>query len=110
MKIACLLRLAPVAALLAAGPALADSHIPAKILFSQVDGPAVMEARAVGYYTRGCVAGGKELAIDGPEWQAMRLSRNRIWGMPVLIDVIEREIADRPIGSDLEYFETLGGK
>jgi len=75
-------------------PAVADNNTPAKILFSKVDGPAPLEARPIGFYTRGCVAGAKELAIDGAEWQTMRLSRNRNWGMPVLVDVIERLARD----------------
>lgn len=90
MRIANFLKIVSAAFLCTALPAFADTHLPAKILFSQVDGPAPMDARVEGFYTRGCVAGGKELAIDGPEWQAMRLSRNRNWGMPILVEVIER--------------------
>jgi penicillin-insensitive murein endopeptidase len=34
------------------------------------------------------MAGGMQLAPDGPNWQAMRLSRNRQWGQPILIDFL----------------------
>lgn len=43
-----------------------------------------------GSYSRGCMAGGEELAETGPTWQAMRLSRNRNWGHPDTIDFIKR--------------------
>lgn len=75
-------------------PAAAANDIPAKTLFSKVDGPAPADARVVGYYTRGCVAGAEALPIDGAEWQAMRLSRNRFWGMPILVDTIKRLARD----------------
>jgi len=63
---------------------------PAKELFGKVKTPAALEAKAIGFYARGCLAGGKELAIDGPAWQAMRLSRNRNWGHPRLVSLVER--------------------
>ncbi|MEM0978059.1 MAG: penicillin-insensitive murein endopeptidase [Pseudomonadota bacterium] len=49
---------------------------------------------AIGFYSRGCLAGGVELAETGPTWQAMRLSRNRNWGHPVLIDYLT-ELSDQ---------------
>lgn len=51
---------------------------------------APLEARAIGSYGRGCLAGGRALAPDGPAWQVMRLSRNRNWGHPALISWLER--------------------
>ena len=35
------------------------------------------------------MAGAVALPPDGPHWQAMRLSRNRHWGLPVLVDYIQ---------------------
>jgi len=32
-------------------------------------------------YSKGCLAGGEEFAVNGPNWQVMRLSRNRNWGI-----------------------------
>jgi penicillin-insensitive murein endopeptidase len=64
--------------------------IPAKKLFGKVKGPSLLQARAIGSYSRGCVAGAVALPVDGPAWQAMRLSRNRTWGHPKLIGMIER--------------------
>ncbi len=62
----------------------------AKQLFGHAKGPAKMKARPIGFYTKGCLAGGKQLPKTGPAWQAMRLSRNRNWGHPVLIDFLEK--------------------
>jgi penicillin-insensitive murein endopeptidase len=53
-----------------------------------------MEARAIGSYSRGCLAGAVPLPINGPAWQEMRLSRNRNWGHPELIALIERFAKD----------------
>ncbi len=62
----------------------------AKQLFGSVTSPAPLAARAVGWYAKGCLAGGKPIAVDGPGWQVMRLSRNRNWGHPELVALIER--------------------
>ena len=58
---------------------------PAKVLFGAAKTPAPMAARAIGFYAKGCLAGAAALPIDGPAWQAMRLSRNRNWGHPELV-------------------------
>lgn len=62
----------------------------AKQLFGTVKSPAPLAARAVGWYAKGCLAGGKPIAVDGPGWQVMRLSRNRNWGHPDLVALVER--------------------
>lgn len=41
-----------------------------------------------GSYAKGCMAGARQLPQTGPTWQAMRLSRNRNWGQPILLDFI----------------------
>ena len=63
---------------------------PAKELFGAVKTPAPMAARAIGFYAKGCLAGGAALPIDGPAWQAMRLSRNRNWGHPEMVALVEK--------------------
>jgi penicillin-insensitive murein endopeptidase len=67
---------------------------PAKQLFGAVTAPAALEARSVGFYARGCLAGGHALPIDGTAWQVMRLSRNRNWGHPALVRLLERFASD----------------
>ena len=61
----------------------------AKQLFGSKALPADMKPKAVGFYSKGCLAGGIALPVDGPDWQVMRLSRNRRWGHPDLIRIIE---------------------
>lgn len=62
----------------------------AKQLFGTVSSGAPMKARAIGWYAKGCLAGGKALDINGPGWQVMRLSRNRNWAHPDLVALLER--------------------
>src|SRR5881394_3504107 len=63
---------------------------PAKELFGAAKTPAPMAARAIGFYAKGCLAGATALPVDGPAWQAMRLSRNRNWGHPKLVALVEK--------------------
>ncbi len=65
-------------------------NTPAKQLFGNIEGPAPMKPRAIGGYAKGCLAGAERLPANGSGWQTMRLSRNRNWGHPELIDFIER--------------------
>jgi len=62
----------------------------AKDLFGSMKLPAVSKPQSFGFYSRGCFAGGVAIATDGPTWQAMRLSRNRRWGHPAMIKLIEK--------------------
>ncbi len=67
-----------------------EDKTPAKTLFASVKLPAAGKSMAIGYYPRGCLQGGVELPINGPNWQVMRLSRNRNWGHPELIRFLEK--------------------
>jgi penicillin-insensitive murein endopeptidase len=67
-----------------------DPSVPAKELFGRKSEPAPLKARSIGSYARGCVAGAKALSVDGEAWQVMRLSRNRNWGHPRLVGLLER--------------------
>lgn len=58
-------------------------------LFSAKDQPTAGAAQPIGTYARGCAAGNVELPETGPTWQAMRLSRDRNWGNPVLVSYLE---------------------
>jgi len=62
----------------------------AKELFGSKSDPADLQARAIGGYAKGCLAGASALPINGPSWQVMRLSRNRNWGHPKLVSFLER--------------------
>ena len=67
-----------------------DPATPAKELFGRRSMPAPVEARVIGFYSKGCLAGAKALPINGKTWQVMRLSRNRNWGHPSLVQFLER--------------------
>jgi penicillin-insensitive murein DD-endopeptidase len=74
-------------------PALANPDnpsTPAKELFARKTEPAAMKPRTIGFYSHGCLAGGVALPVNGPAWQVMRLSRNRNWGHPELIALLEK--------------------
>src|SRR5262245_5620839 len=71
-----------------------DPSTPAKELSARKLTPAPMQARSIGTYGRGCLAGAVALPVNGRTWQVMRLSRNRNWGHPALIKFLER-LADK---------------
>ncbi|MCX7900593.1 MAG: penicillin-insensitive murein endopeptidase, partial [Methylocystis sp.] len=62
---------------------------PAKELFGRVQDAAPLQPDSIGFYSRGCLAGGEQLPIDGPNWQVMRPSRNRNWGHPRLVSFLK---------------------
>jgi penicillin-insensitive murein endopeptidase len=84
------MRQGALAALAVMAAPVAAAGQPASELFGGAASPAGAEARVIGSYARGCLAGGKALPVDGPAWQAMRLTRNRNWGHPALIAMVER--------------------
>lgn len=67
-------------------PAQAESL--ANKLFGAKDTPSQQNAMPIGSYARGCAAGLVELPETGPSWQAMRLSRERNFGHPQMIDFL----------------------
>ncbi len=67
-------------------PALAQQL--ANQLFGAKDAPSRQDPMPVGSYAKGCGAGMVELPESGPSWQAMRLSRGRNFGQPVMIDYL----------------------
>ncbi|WP_434289850.1 penicillin-insensitive murein endopeptidase [Celeribacter sp. SCSIO 80788] len=76
-----------------------SDHRPAKDLFGPIALPSQQVPESFGSYSQGCVGGATALPETGPTWQAMRLSRNRNWGQPVLVDFLEdlsRKAAAQP--------------
>lgn len=57
-------------------------------LFGAKSAPSAQAPQPIGSYARGCAAGMVELPETGPSWQAMRLSRGRNFGQPVMIDFL----------------------
>lgn len=74
--------------LLSIGPA--QTAPLAKTLFGAKKLPAATAPQAIGFYSKGCFGGGVALPLDGPHWQVMRPSRNRNWGHPAMIRLIEQ--------------------
>jgi len=74
-------------ALLMPVPAMAESL--ANKLFGAKDYPSQQQPMPVGSYAKGCGAGMVQLPESGPTWQAMRLSRHRNFGQPVMIDFLK---------------------
>ena len=68
----------------------AQAQTAAKKLFGAQRVAAAMPAAVYGSYAKGCLAGGMKLPDDGPNWQAMRLSRNRHWAHPELISLVKK--------------------
>jgi penicillin-insensitive murein endopeptidase len=58
----------------------------AKEEFGAIKKPSREKPRSHGSYAKGCAGGLVQLPETGPTWQAMRLSRNRNWGHPELVD------------------------
>jgi penicillin-insensitive murein endopeptidase len=61
----------------------------ANALFGAKATPSQQASMPVGSYAKGCGAGHVELPETGPTWQAMRLSRNRNWGQPEMIQFLK---------------------
>ena len=47
--------------------------------------PAPGPVRLIGSTGLGCIAGAVELPNEGPGWQSVRVSRNRLWGHPAMV-------------------------
>jgi penicillin-insensitive murein DD-endopeptidase len=92
-----MIRVICVIAALVAQPARAETK--ANQLFGAADAPSAQEPAPIGSYARGCAAGLVELPESGPTWQAMRLSRGRNFGHPVLIEFLqELSVAATKVG------------
>lgn len=72
--------------LLALAPAGAKAEEAAA--WARVAIPTAGPPRSIGQTGLGCIAGAVSLPPDGPGWQAVRLSRNRTWGHPALVETL----------------------
>lgn len=85
----------------------ADAPVPdareAKKVFGAIRTPLKQAPKAIGQYDRGCVAGAQNLPLKGPDWQVMRVSRNRFWGHPALTRYILK------LAADMHQFESWSG-
>jgi penicillin-insensitive murein endopeptidase len=57
--------------------------------WTTVKTPSPGPTQSIGFYSAGCLQGAKALPLDGPGYEAIRISRNRYWGQPVTLRFIE---------------------
>lgn len=78
-------------------PALAEKR--ANELFGAFAVASQQAPMPIGSYAKGCAAGLVQLPETGPTWQAMRLSRNRNWGQPEMVQFLaELSVAATKVG------------
>ncbi len=73
-----------------------DPKLAAKELFGRKLTPTSLAMHSIGFYAKGCLAGAQALPVNGETWQVMRLSRNRNWGHPDMVALLERLSAKVP--------------
>ena len=73
---------------LLAAPLPAGAEALANKLFGALPTPSRQDSMPIGSYARGCAAGSVELPESGPTWQAMRLSRGRNFGQPMMVQYL----------------------
>jgi len=69
--------------------------------WGQVKVATAGEARAIGDYSGGCLAGARALPLDGEGFQVMHPSRHRYFGHPTLVEFVRElghEIAAKKLG------------
>jgi penicillin-insensitive murein endopeptidase len=74
--------LVPLLALLYGGPVAAAD-------WPTVTTPTPGPTQSIGFYSAGCLQGAQALPLDGPGYEAIRISRNRYWGHPVTLQFIQ---------------------
>jgi penicillin-insensitive murein DD-endopeptidase len=58
--------------------------------WADVAEPAPGPTQIIGYYSAGCIRGAHALPVDGPGYEAIRVSRNRHWGHPATLNFVQR--------------------
>lgn len=69
-------------------PVTAQAEPLANQLFGAAKRPSQQQAMPIGSYAKGCAAGLVQMPESGPSWQVMRLSRNRNYGHPEMIQFL----------------------
>ena len=57
--------------------------------WGRVSTPTAGPTQSIGFYSAGCLQGAQALPLDGPGYEAIRISRNRYWGQPVTLDFVK---------------------
>src|SRR6201995_4585896 len=58
--------------------------------WSTVTTPSPGPPQSIGFSTAGCLQGAQALPLDGRGYEAIRISRNRYWGQPVMLEYIQK--------------------
>ena len=69
--------------------------------WSQADAPTDGPARSIGQTNAGCIAGAHPLPLEGAGYQVMHIERNRFYGHPQLVRLIEnlgRKVEQHELG------------
>lgn len=69
-------------------PGMAHAERLANEQFGAVRAPSAQAPMPIGSYAKGCAAGLVEMPESGPSWQAMRLSRERNFGQPEMVQFL----------------------
>jgi penicillin-insensitive murein endopeptidase len=67
---------------------IAPTPLPSNV-WSRVKSPTPGNPNPIGFYTAGCMSGGKTLPLDGTGYQVMRTSRHRYYGNPEMIQLVQ---------------------
>ena len=79
-------------------------------IFGSFQTPAKIKSEPIGFYAKGCLAGGVKLPERGPKWLTMKPKRNRNWGHPTLIEFVKRlSISAEDAGWAGLYIGDIGG-
>src|SRR6202171_6110559 len=70
-------------------PAETAASVPAKAIAKELFGgkaqPAPLQARSIGFYAHGCLAGAVALPVDGKTRQGNGLTPHPNWGQPAFV-------------------------
>lgn len=71
--------------------------------FAKHTDPLPGPVKIFGGYANGCLAGAAKLDKSGPGYEVLRLSRNRFFGHPNLVDLLKRAGTQAPVDMALLY-------
>lgn len=77
--------------------------VPVNDPWKTVKTPTHGAVESIGEYAAGCIRGAKKIPLTGPGYQVMRLSRNRFYGHPLLLQFLAdfgREVLEK-FGADI---------
>lgn len=80
----------PIVACLLIGSSIESASAADPLAWSKMPGPSQGPARAIGKPNAGCIAGAVALAQEGAGYQALALNRNRRFGHPLTVRLVQK--------------------